>query len=79
VQECVQMQTIVSLVSANLGISILPASIQEVQRHGVVYRSIHNTESLAKISIVWRTNDDLPTLDRLLKIVLGNANNDRLS
>ena len=73
VQECVQMQTIVSLVSANLGVSILPASIQEVQRQGVVYRPIHHTESLAKISIVWRTNDELPTLDRLLKIALGNA------
>jgi DNA-binding transcriptional LysR family regulator len=70
VQECVQMQTIVSLVSANLGVSILPASICEVQRQGVVYRPIHDTEALAKISIVWRTNDDLPTLDRLLEIAL---------
>ncbi len=82
VQECIQMQTIVSLVSANLGVSILPASIQEAQRQGVVYKPIHNlatgsslADCLAKISIVWRTNDDSPTLNRLLKIALELADN----
>lgn len=80
VQECIQMQTIVSLVSANMGVSILPASIQEVQRHGVVYKPIQNiatisplTDYLAKISIVWRTNDDSPTMNRLLEIALAMA------
>lgn len=74
-QECIQIQTIVSLVSANLGVSILPASIQEIQRHGVVYRPIANlcklsptTDLLAKISIVWRNNDDSPTLNRFLEL-----------
>ena len=74
VQECIQMQTIVSLVSANLGVSILPASIQEAQRQGVVYKPIHNlanglplTECLAKISIVWRTNDDFANTESIAK------------
>ncbi len=79
VQECIQMQTIVSLVSADLGVSILPESIQEVQRQGVVYKPIHATASIsallqdrpAKISIVWRTQDDSPTLHRLLNIALA--------
>lgn len=83
VQECIQMQTIVSLVSANMGVSILPESIQEVQRYGVVYKPIQDptvpvsilVRQLATISIVWRTNDDSPTINRLLEIALEIGNN----
>ncbi len=74
VQECIQMQTIVSLVSANMGVSILPASIQEAQRQGVVYRPISasvSVDKLATIAIVWRMNDNSPTIQRLLEIVLN--------
>jgi DNA-binding transcriptional LysR family regulator len=82
VQECIQMQTIVSLVSANMGVSILPESIQEVQRQGVVYKPIRSSsvrfaesstisvEKLATIAIVWRQNDPSPTMNRFLEIVL---------
>jgi DNA-binding transcriptional LysR family regulator len=79
VQECIQMQTIVSLVSANMGVSILPASIQSAHRQGVIYKPIQTStelvslgvEKLATIAIVWRLNDDSPTMNRLLEIVLG--------
>jgi DNA-binding transcriptional LysR family regulator len=74
VQECIQMQTIVSLVSANMGVSILPTSIQSAQRQGVVYKPLaasSGVDKLATIAIVWRLNDDSPTLNRLLEIVLG--------
>jgi DNA-binding transcriptional LysR family regulator len=85
VQECIQMQTIVSLVSANLGVSILPASIQEVQRYGVVYKPIQDPtlpvstllSQLATISIVWRTNDDSPTMNKLLEIALALENSSK--
>ncbi len=75
VQECIQMQTIVSLVSANMGVSILPESIQEAQRQGVVYKPIvasFGTEKLATIAIVWRLNDDSPTINGLLDLILEN-------
>jgi DNA-binding transcriptional LysR family regulator len=78
VQECIQMQTTISLVSANLGVSIVPESIQQVQRSGVVYKPIQdlttngsNQLRLATMSIVWRTNDDSPTVSRLREIVRG--------
>jgi DNA-binding transcriptional LysR family regulator len=74
VQECVQMQTIVSLVSANMGVSILPESIQEAQRQGVVYKPIRSSNvqlgKLAKIAIVWRTNDTSLTMNKFLEIAL---------
>lgn len=78
IQECIQMQTIVSLVSANLGVSIVPESIQQVQRVGVIYKPIQDFTPpglqllpLATISIIWRTNDDSPTVSRLREIVRG--------
>ncbi|AFY95038.1 LysR family transcriptional regulator [Chamaesiphon minutus] len=75
VQECIQMQTIVSLVSANMGVSILPESIQEAQRQGVVYKPIRSeslsVEKLATIAIVWRRNDPSPTMNKLLEIALN--------
>ncbi|WP_310411350.1 LysR substrate-binding domain-containing protein [Chamaesiphon sp. OTE_8_metabat_110] len=75
VQECIQMQTIVSLVSANMGVSILPASIQEAQRQGVVYKPIRSqslsVDRLAKIALVWRIDDRSPIVNRFLEVVLG--------
>ena len=39
-QEAIQMQTIVNLVSAGLGIAWVPQSVRQFQRPGVVYRAI---------------------------------------
>ena len=39
-QEAIQMQTIVNLVSAGLGVAWVPASVQQFQRSGVVYRHV---------------------------------------
>ncbi|RYX95950.1 MAG: LysR family transcriptional regulator [Comamonadaceae bacterium] len=39
-QEAIQMQTIVNLVSAGLGIAWVPGSVRQFQRTGVVYRSV---------------------------------------
>jgi DNA-binding transcriptional LysR family regulator len=39
-QEAIQMQTIVNLVSAGLGIAWVPESVRQFQRPGVVYRTL---------------------------------------
>jgi DNA-binding transcriptional LysR family regulator len=39
-QQAVQMQTIVNLVSAGLGLAWVPASVRQFQRTGVVYREV---------------------------------------
>lgn len=39
-QEAIQMQTIVNLVSAGLGVAWVPASMTQLQRPGVVYRKL---------------------------------------
>jgi DNA-binding transcriptional LysR family regulator len=71
VQECIQIQTIVSLVSANMGVSIVPKSTQDIQRQGVVYKPILDNTPPVSIAIVWRTNDDSAIVSRLLEIALA--------
>ena len=43
-QEAIQMQTIVNLVSAGLGIAWVPHSVQQFKRPGVVYRGVSNAK-----------------------------------
>jgi DNA-binding transcriptional LysR family regulator len=71
VQECIQIQTIISLVSANMGVSIVPKSTQDIQRQGVVYKPILDDAPVASIALIWRSNDDSSTVARLLEIVLN--------
>jgi DNA-binding transcriptional LysR family regulator len=61
-QEAIQMQTIVSLVSAELGVALIPASLTNLQRTGVVYKFLKAGSPLTDIHLVWRRGDDLPAL-----------------
>jgi DNA-binding transcriptional LysR family regulator len=55
-QEARQTQTIISLVSAGLGIAITPASIRRLERKGVVYRPFREGTPIVRVSAVW-SND----------------------
>lgn len=50
-QEAVQMQTIVNLVSAGLGVAWVPASVRRFQRPGVVYRDIAAQRGKHRLSL----------------------------
>jgi DNA-binding transcriptional LysR family regulator len=64
-QEAIQMQTIVNLVSAGLGVAWVPASVQQFQRPGVVYRAVQGAVPSCETSLVWlHTN---PVLERFLE------------
>jgi DNA-binding transcriptional LysR family regulator len=68
-QEAIQMQTIVSLVSAGLGVALIPASLRNLGRAGVVYRALREPSPLTQIALAWRTGDERPTLARFLEAV----------
>ncbi len=68
-QEAIQMQTIIGLVSAGMGIAIVPSSLQNLQRTGVVYRSFEEKTPLVETAIVWREEDMAPVLREFLQIV----------
>ncbi|WP_395054992.1 LysR family transcriptional regulator [Polaromonas sp.] len=57
VQEAIQMQTIVNLVSAGLGVAWVPDSVRQFQRPGVVYRRVAGKKGrqvpVCETSLVW--------------------------
>jgi len=67
-QEAIQMQTIVNLVSAGLGIAWVPESVREFQRSGVVYRTVKAARGQlvpgCETSLVWSASS--PVLERFL-------------
>ena len=67
-QEAIQMQTIISLVSAGLGIALVPASLQHLARTGVRYIPIAGNVPMLETGLVWRKTDDTPTLSTFIEI-----------
>lgn len=64
-QEAIQMQTIVNLVSAGLGVAWVPQSVTQLRRPGVVYRQLPPSLSAGaprcETSLVW-TEDSGPVV-----------------
>jgi len=72
-QEAVQMQTIVSLVSAELGVALIPASLTNLRRTGVTYKALSEQSPLTEIHLAWRRGDDLPALRVFVDLALQAA------
>jgi DNA-binding transcriptional LysR family regulator len=69
VQEAIQMYTIVNLVAANLGVSIVPSSVAVFKREGVVFRTFEESTPSIPLYAAWRTDSDRASLSALLEIV----------
>ena len=52
-QEAIQMQTVVSLVSSGLGAAIVPASVANLGRRGVVYRELADPHPKLDLWLAW--------------------------
>ena len=61
-QEAIQMQTIVSLVSAGMGVALVPRSLCNLRRTGVVYRPLRDAQPLVETGLLWRSDDVSPVL-----------------
>lgn len=53
VQEAIQMQTLVNLVSAGLGVAWVPEAVMQLQRPGVSYRRVAGNPLPCETSLVW--------------------------
>ncbi|WP_199873138.1 LysR family transcriptional regulator [Ideonella sp. A 288] len=53
-QEAIQMQTIVNLVSAGMGVAWVPEAVTQLQRPGVVYRQVTGAALACETSLLWR-------------------------
>ncbi|RQS76244.1 LysR family transcriptional regulator [Burkholderia sp. Bp8963] len=72
-QEAIQMQTIVSLVSAGMGVALVPQSLRNLRRTGVVYRPLADGAPVVETGLVWRTGDVSPVLAGFIDIVRAQA------
>ncbi|KML48404.1 LysR family transcriptional regulator [Burkholderia cepacia] len=68
-QEAIQMQTIVSLVSAGMGVALVPQSLRNLRRTGVVYRPLAGRAPVVETGLVWRTGDVSPVLAAFIDVV----------
>jgi DNA-binding transcriptional LysR family regulator len=75
-QEATQMQTIVNLVSAGLGIALVPQSVTQLQRPGVVYRPLPKALAAnaprAETSLLWPAAA-APVVQRFAEFVRGTG------
>lgn len=69
-QEAIQMQTIISLVSAGMGFALVPASLRNLARTGVRYVDLEDAP-LLETGLAWRKADDTATLAGLLAVAKG--------
>ncbi|QBY54096.1 LysR family transcriptional regulator [Cupriavidus oxalaticus] len=53
-QEAIQMQTIVSLVSAGMGVALVPASLCNLRRTGVSYLALRESGPQIETGLAWR-------------------------
>ncbi|UGQ45349.1 LysR family transcriptional regulator [Massilia endophytica] len=68
-QEAIQMQTIVSLVSAGMGIALVPQSVSNLRRPGVEYRPLAQSTPLVETGLAWRRDNASPVLRGFLELM----------
>lgn len=68
-----QMHTIIGLVAGGIGVALVPASVQALQRQGVVYAAIQGESTQVETVAVWRSANGSPLLRALLRHLPGAA------
>jgi DNA-binding transcriptional LysR family regulator len=68
-QQATWMSTVLSLVAGGVGISLLPANAQNLQRTGVVFKVIQEQSPIFQMAMVWRRNDPSVILHNFLEVV----------
>jgi DNA-binding transcriptional LysR family regulator len=72
-QEAIQMQTIVSLVAAGMGVALVPASLRHLRRTGVAYRPLADRSPQVEIGVAWRRADDAPAVRAFVALARESA------
>ncbi len=67
VQEVAEMQTLIGLVAAGVGISLVPESVRALARHGVTYRPLAGEAPAVRLTMAWRAGDSSPVLAAFLE------------
>ena len=62
------VQAAIALVAAGLGISPVPAAIQEFKRKGVVYRPLRPHTLRSEMGLAWRRDDNSASIQQLRRV-----------
>jgi DNA-binding transcriptional LysR family regulator len=68
-QEAIQMQTIVGLVSAGMGIALVPQSVSNLKRPGVEYKPLTDKTPTIETGLAWRRDNMSPVLCAFLELL----------
>jgi DNA-binding transcriptional LysR family regulator len=68
-QEAIQMQTIVGLVSAGMGIALVPQSVSNLKRPGVEYKPLTDKTPTIETGLAWRRDNMSPVLRAFLELL----------
>jgi DNA-binding transcriptional LysR family regulator len=68
-QEAIQMQTIVGLVSAGMGIALVPQSVSNLKRPGVDYKTLAGKTPMVEPGLAWRRDNSSPVLRAFLELI----------
>lgn len=74
-QEASGWESILSLIAANFGISIVPASSQLLRNAGVAYRPLQETTPTFDLALAWLSGNASPVLQNFLQIARETAKN----
>ena len=71
VQEAHHMRSLVGLVAAGIGVTLVPASLQDPRQTEVVFREFSETDSPPQydLAVVWRAANPSPVLHAFLAVV----------
>jgi DNA-binding transcriptional LysR family regulator len=65
-----QMLTVIGLVAAGMGLSLVPASMRTVRWKGIVYRPVEDQMPLvADLAVAWRRDEASPVVQAFLGVV----------
>jgi DNA-binding transcriptional LysR family regulator len=69
VQEVAEIQTVIGLVAAGVGLSLVPESVKALQRKGVTYKPIEDSTQHVELAVATRAHDDSPVLAAFMQLV----------
>ncbi len=67
-QQAPQLSSVVNLVSAEFGVSIVPASVGQIQAEGVVYVDITDAEAVTQLALASREADTSAKVNNFLTL-----------
>ncbi|HEX5830259.1 MAG TPA: LysR family substrate-binding domain-containing protein, partial [Gemmatimonadaceae bacterium] len=70
-QEAIEWQTVIGLVAAGLGVSVVPDGVRAIRAAGVTYRPLSRAMPGTTVVLGWRAGDESPTLAGLHALVRG--------